>query len=248
MLTRAGYQKICAVIVALCAAGLLTPAGATTIHTTETPIGGAGPSGTNACDGGGYGVDGCTTYELGMVFQSSADGWISAIRYWRADSEPFANGSHVGNIWDAYGTLLASTTFVGETGVAGWQEQALATPLAILANTSYTVSVNTLGYYVYTLQGLQSSIVNGPLSSVAGTSLGSCYGPSSANGRFGASGSFPTGSFNCNNYFRDVQFTTVDPQVVPMPAAVWLFGSALGAMTVLRRKRAVRNAAGNTAA
>ncbi len=221
---------------ALCLAGFGGPAAAATIHTTQTPVGGAGPPATDANDG--------VPYELGMQFQSSVDGIITAIRYWRADSEACVDNSHTGNIWSATGTLLASVSFVGETAGGGWQEQLLATPLAITANTTYTVSVNTLGYYVYTYQGLKDPIVNGSLSSIAGSSLGTCTGPADANGVYGSPGNFPTSSFNCANYFRDVQFTA---GVVPVPAAAWLFISGAGVLGLARRRLMFSGISGTSA-
>ena len=80
-----------------------------------------------------------STYELGMRFVSDVAGQITAIRFWKTPTE---TGTHVGRIWTAGGALLASTTFTGETA-SGWQQQALATPLAIAANTEYMVSVPT---------------------------------------------------------------------------------------------------------
>ena len=184
------------------------------------------PPATDATDG--------VPYELGMQFQSSVAGTITAIRFWRADSEAYADNSHVGRIWAADGTPLTSVSFVNETAGGGWQEQLLAVPLAIAANTTYTVSVNILSHYVYTYQGLMGPIVNGDLASIAGSSLGSCTGgPANANGVFGNPGTFPNSSFNCANYFRDVQFT---PEVVPVPAAAWLFMSGVGVLGLARRR------------
>ena len=92
-------------------------------------------------------------------------GQITAVRFWKASSE---NGTHTGNIWSSTGTLLASVTFTNETA-SGWQQQALTTPLAIAANTTYVVSVNTGNtYYVATNGGLSSQVINEDLSSVVG--------------------------------------------------------------------------------
>ena len=135
-----------------------------------------------------------TAYELGMKFQSSRSGQISAIRYWKAVSE---TGTHTGRIWSATGTQLASVAFTNETS-SGWQVQSLVTPLNILANTTYVVSVNANVYYVATNNGLATSVVNGNLSSVA----------DGKNGLLGSPGVFPTSSFQNANYFRDVAFST----------------------------------------
>lgn len=154
---------------------------ATTLLTTQTPAIAA------ASDGGG------TNYELGMRFTSTSAGRITAVRFWKSANE---SGAHVGRIWSVSGTLLASVTFTGESA-SGWQQQALATPLTIAANTEYLVSVNTGGtWYVATTGGLATQIANGSLRSVVGS-----------NGRFGAPGAFPMQSWESSNYFRDVVFT-----------------------------------------
>ena len=143
-----------------------------TLFTTQTP------SSININDG--------VSYELGMKFQATVDGQITAIRYWRDADE---TGSHTGNIWSATGTLLASVDFTGETA-SGWQQQALTAPLTINANTTYVVSVNINSRYVATPQGLASAIVNANLRSVADND----------NGVFNTTpGEFPEGSFNNTN-------------------------------------------------
>jgi len=73
------------------------------------------------------------TYELGLKFQSSVTGKITGIRFWKGSAE---QTRHVGRIWSASGTLLASVTFANETA-SGWQVQNPATPLSINANTTY---------------------------------------------------------------------------------------------------------------
>ena len=132
-------------------------------------------------------------YELGTLFQSSASGRISALRFWK---ESIETGIHTGgHIWDASGALLTSVTFLGETA-SGWQQQNLATPLPIVTNTEYLASVNTGNtYYVATAQGFATQIMNGHLSSIVG-----------GNGRYGPPGQYPAQTFNACNYFRDVVF------------------------------------------
>ena len=86
--------------------------------------------------------------------------------------------------------------FTGESA-SGWQQQALATPLTITANTEYMVTVNTANaYYVTTDRGLASQVTSGDLKTVVGS-----------NGRYGSVGSYPTESWENSNYFRDVVFT-----------------------------------------
>jgi hypothetical protein len=132
-------------------------------------------------------------YELGMKFSSAKGGQITAIRFWKAASE---TGSHAGKIWSATGTLLTSVSFTSETA-SGWQNQALATPLNIQANTTYVVSVNANTYYVISSDQLASSIVSGDLSSVADGS----------NGVYNTSpNSFPSSSYRNSNYYRDIAF------------------------------------------
>ncbi|MBC8123675.1 MAG: DUF4082 domain-containing protein [Gemmatimonadaceae bacterium] len=136
--------------------------------------------------------DGGILYELGLKFQATRSGQISAIRYWKASSD---GGTHIGRIWSASGSLLASVTFTGETG-SGWQQQALDLPLPVQANTTYVVSVNANGYFPITHSGLASQITNGNLRSVADNN----------NGVFGSLGTLPTSSYSNSNYFRDVDF------------------------------------------
>jgi chitodextrinase len=154
--------------------------------------------------------DGATTdYELGTKFQSSVDGTITAIRFYKSASE---TGTHTGRIWSSAGAQLASVTFANETA-SGWQTAQLAAPLAISANTIYVVSVNTGGtYYVKTDNGLGATVINSPLSTVIGS-----------NGVYGNVGVFPTSSYMNSNYFRDVVFTngtvTPPPQDTIAPSA-----------------------------
>jgi len=157
-----------------------------TLFTTQTP------AVSNESDGA------TVNYELGTAFTSVTAGQITAVRFWKSSSE---TGTHTGRIWSSTGQLLASVIFANETA-SGWQQQALAAPLSIAANTTYVVSVNTGNtFYVFTKRGLLSQVINGNLRSVVGT-----------NGRYGSSGQFPTiGSFYSSNYFRDIVFVAGTP-------------------------------------
>ena len=151
------------------------------VFTTQTP---AQPNFTD-----GPNVD----YELGMRFVSSNAGLIQAIRYYKPSSE---TGTHVGRIWTSTGQLLATVTFTNETG-SGWQQQTLATPLAVNAGATYVVSVNANSYYALTSNGFANPISNGGLT--APTSAGVFnYTPAT----------FPSTVYQNENYFRDVVFAT----------------------------------------
>ncbi len=190
--------------------------------TTSIGLAGAGTSGTSTTPPAGQTLlttqvparisqsDGAAVnYELGTVFRSSTAGQITVIRFWKDVNE---TGAHTGRIWSSTGQLLASVVFANETA-SGWQQQTLATPYAIAANTAYVVSVNTGNtYYVATTSGFASQVINGNLSSVVGN-----------NGLYGATGTFPTISWNASNYFRDVVVaagtTSVAPTITTQPSS-----------------------------
>jgi hypothetical protein len=185
-----------------------TTARATTTTTTTSTTLSVPPSGSGQsvfstqvpqtlANSDGAGVN----YELGLRFTPTAAGQIRSIRFYKSSSE---SGSHTGKIYAANGQLLASVVFANESG-SGWQVQNLATPLNVIANTEYTVSVNTGNtYYVATNNGLSSGITSGSLQSPAG---GGVYGPV---------GSKPNLTWQYSNYFRDVVF-------VPNPTGQSLF-------------------------
>jgi hypothetical protein len=130
------------------------------------------------------------SYELGTKIQMATGSQLLALRFYKDGSE---TGTHVGSVWDVSGNLLAQVTFTGETA-SGWQEQALAAPLALQPGRVYIVSVNINAFFVVTPAGLQTALSGGPATTVA----------DGTNGVFGqTAGSFPSGSFNSSNYFVD---------------------------------------------
>lgn len=148
-----------------------------------------------------YGVDG--PYEMGMKFTAKETGPVKAIRYYKTAGE---TGSHTGRLWNAAGVQVASASFTNETA-SGWQEVALNTPYMISAYEEYTVSVNSNSEYAYTAGELATSIVNGPLSTIAG-----------ANGVYGTPGQYPVSHFQGANYYRDIVYERGVGDTVP-PAA-----------------------------
>jgi Domain of unknown function (DUF4082)/Bacterial Ig-like domain len=132
---------------------------------------------------------------LGLKFQAASDGTITAVRFYK---ETANTGTHTASLWTAGGTLLATGTFTGESA-SGWQELQFSTPVPVTAGTTYVASYHTgTGHYAYTPAGLSSAVTNGPLTAQA---AGGVYA-------YGPDGVFPTSTFNNNNYWVDVVYTT----------------------------------------
>jgi len=142
--------------------------------------------------------------EVGVKIQSNSNGYITGLRFYKS---PLNTGTHVGNLWSRTGTLLASVAFTNETE-AGWQYQALPTPVAITAHTTYVASYHTsAGFYssdngFFTGQGE----ANGPLQALAA-------GVDGPNGVYAyGAGGFPDQDGDGANYWVDVTFqTTLGP-------------------------------------
>ncbi|MDQ1386331.1 MAG: large repetitive protein, partial [Actinomycetota bacterium] len=135
--------------------------------------------------------------DYGVKFRSDVDGTVSGFRFYKS---PGDTGTHVGHLWDLGGNQLASATFSGESA-SGWQEVALAPPVAITAGTTYVVSIfSSAGVYSFTGGYFTSAGVDNPplhalQTGVAGNNAVYHEGPSDA---------FPTDSFNASNYWADV--------------------------------------------
>jgi hypothetical protein len=147
--------------------------------------------------------------ELGVQFQSSQSGTIAGIRFYKGQIN---TGTHVGNLWTATGTLLATVTFSNET-TSGWQQVNLPNPVAIQANTLYTVSYHCNGNYSADNNYFNSAVTNGPLTAPATGSVNRGNGVYA----YGGASSFPSNTFLASNYWVDVAFapggTTQTPPV-----------------------------------
>ncbi len=136
-----------------------------------------------------------------MRFQADQDGFIKALRFYKG---PANTGIHVGSLWQADGTLLAGVTFQNETA-SGWQEQALASPVPVVANTSYIVSYHAPngGYAQDTAFFASAGFDAPPLRALAD-------GEDGPNGvyAYGASSQFPGFTYLSANYWVDVVFDT----------------------------------------
>jgi hypothetical protein len=134
-----------------------------------------------------------SSVELGVVFQASTAGAITAIRFYKG---PQNTGSHVGNLWSASGALLATVTFTSET-TSGWQQANFSSPVTITPGTNYVASYHTSGFYSGDGGYFATALTSGPLTAPAGPNGVYAYGSSST---------YPTGSYNSTNYWVDVVF------------------------------------------
>lgn len=137
--------------------------------------------------------------ELGVKFRSSVDGFVTGLRFYKS---PTNTGTHIGNIWSEDGQNRGNAPFTNESA-SGWQTVTFASPIPIVANTTYIAS-----YYA---PNGQYSVDGGYFGT--GHTSGPLYFPSSSeaggNGVFAyaSSSTFPNGSFNSSNYWVDVIFS-----------------------------------------
>ena len=136
--------------------------------------------------------------EVGMEFTSSTAGYVTGVRFYKGTGN---TGTHVGHLWNANGTLLATVTFTGETA-SGWQTALFSSPVAITAGTSYIVS-----YYA---PNGNYSADNNYFASPASSIDGKLTAPAAINGvyRYGTGGGFPNATWEDTNYWVDVLFET----------------------------------------
>ncbi len=151
---------------------------------------------------------------LGVKFTSDVAGYITGIRFYKGSGN---TGTHIGYLWTSNGTLLASATFTDETAT-GWQQVDFSTPVAIQAGVTYVASYFAPnGYYAADVHYFATSgVSNGPLDAPSSPAAG-------GNGvyLYGASGGFPTSSYEGANYWVDVVFqpTTIVASATPAVGA-----------------------------
>ncbi|MBW6397557.1 DUF4082 domain-containing protein [Roseomonas sp. HJA6] len=127
--------------------------------------------------------------ELGVRFTAEVGGLITGIRFYKGAGN---TGPHVGNLWTADGTLLATVTFTDETA-NGWQQANFSQPVSITAGQTYVASYNTTnGNYSATSGYFSQAHDNGVLAATQGVF------------NYGSAGTFPAASYQATNYWVDV--------------------------------------------
>jgi hypothetical protein len=161
----------------------------------------------NGTPSGAIDANDTNAVNLGLKFQSSVSGFITAVRFYKESDN---TGTHLGTLWNSTGTLLASGTFSSETA-SGWQELDFATPVAVTAGTTYVASYHTnTGHYAQTSNGLASAVTNGPLTAQAS---GGVYA-------YGSGNAFPSSTFQASNYWVDVVYSQSSGSTPPTVTTV----------------------------
>jgi hypothetical protein len=147
--------------------------------------------------------------ELGVKFTVSVEGLASGIRFYKAAAN---TGTHVGTLWSAEGTQLATATFTHETP-SGWQQVSFSEPVPLKPGVTYVAGYFAPnGHYsansaAFAYAGAQHR----PLQTLANST--------SADGLYSYSpvATFPTHSFNATNYWVDVMFAPTQTTGPPSP-------------------------------
>jgi len=136
--------------------------------------------------------------ELGVKFQTAAAGQVIGVRFYKG---PQNTGTHAANLWSATGTLIATAVFTNETA-SGWQQVNFSSPMTVTPDMTYVVSYHTNGFYSADANYFATAHTSRPLTAPASRASGGdgVYA-------YGSSSSFPTSTYNANNYWVDVVFT-----------------------------------------
>ena len=134
-----------------------------------------------------------TAVQLGMKFQSSTNGTVAGIQFYKG---PQNEGDNIVRLWSANGDMVASGTFEDD-GSNGWQTVNFDQPVAIKAGEVWTASYHApQGGYSVSEYYFDEPWTNGPLTALEDGGV-YAYGSADAN---------PTQSYHASNYWLDVLF------------------------------------------
>lgn len=162
-------------------------------------------------DSPGEQTDNDGAYTLGVQFNTSENGRILAIRFYKAIVQGVDSDTDITynvQLWSQSALMpLGQGSAIIKAGVNGWQEIALATPVAITVGTTYIASYTTdpTGYYAFTSNFFTTAATNLPLTAPASDDV------TNGNGVFASDpDTKPTSTFNRLNYWVDVAFAPND--------------------------------------
>ncbi len=154
---------------------------------------------------------------LGTKFTTSASGYISAIRFYKAASN---TGVHTGTLYSTNGAVLASGTFSNESAT-GWQTLTFPNPVPVSAGVSYVAAYHAPnGHYSADGYYFRSTFNAGVLSAPGGAGV--------SNGVYANGTSFPQKTYNQTNYWVDPVYAQTDDT----PVVVTSYKPASGASSV----------------
>jgi hypothetical protein len=148
-----------------------------------------------------------TSVEVGVKFKTDTFGTVSGIQFYKASTN---TGTHIGDLWDANGNLLARATFTTETA-SGWQQVTFSNPVPIMPNTTYVASYFApVGHYAATSGYFYPPPSPPPTGggSIDSPPLHAIPNATSADGvyAYSTTSTFPASSYNATNYWVDVMF------------------------------------------
>ncbi|GAA1724887.1 hypothetical protein GCM10009746_03240 [Microbacterium paludicola] len=162
---------------------------------------------------------------LGVRFAPSADGTVTAIRFYKG---PGNVGPHTGELWRADGTRIAEGAFTDESA-QGWQTLVLDEPVSVTKDAEYIAAYRTtVGRYSYTTGSYATEFERGPLRVPAN------------GGAYSYDGGFP-GDRSAGSYLVDVVFEpdAPVPTVIDRAPADGVLNADPGAPITARFDRAV---------
>jgi hypothetical protein len=162
--------------------------------------------------------------ELGTRFTSDTAGQITALRFWKSARN---TGPHTLTLWlNSSRTKLVQSIALNEPA-SGWVTVQLVPPIAIQANTGYTVSYHNMttgGHYADDQYYFTSKYDNPPL-----------HAPVNAGVYTYGNLAYPVSTWHSSNYWVDVVFQPT--QVVQHKVALsWSESTASVTFNVLRSK------------
>ena len=124
---------------------------------------------------------GTNPVNLGVRVSTAEAGTVTKVLFAK---DPANYGAHTAVVWDAGGNVLATQSFVNESG-SGWQEVALDTPAVIAAGATFTVGYS-LEHTGYAYGPAFPSLTVGPLTIDTGTYVYSANPTDYPNGSVGS--------------------------------------------------------------
>lgn len=153
-------------------------------------------------------IDDSSAVELGVKFRPSVSGSVIGVRFYKGAGN---TGTHVGNLWKADGSPMASATFADESAT-GWQTAYFASPVTVTAGSTYVASYFAPnGHYSGDSGYFETDLTSGPLTAPAGDN--GVYG-------YNSSSTFPENTYGHTNYWVDPLFVaegTPIPTRTPTP-------------------------------